>query len=103
MEKNYNRIRLEYNEGRIRCEGETKRRHEWRDSVKDLPCQERPKKDQLGYNKHFYEIELLDKRVLRIRLDVCDAEDTSFSEKDVREFVSLNLMEEEAANLIKTP
>ena len=102
MEKNYNRIRLAYNEGRIRGEHEEKIRHEWKDSVKNLPTQERPEKGQLGYNKHFYEIELLDGRILKIRLDVCDKEDTKFDEEDIRDFVALNLIQEETANLIKT-
>ena len=98
MEKNYNRIRLEFNEGMR----QSKDRFTWRDSVKDLPYQDRPRKDQLGYNKHFYEIELLDGRVIKIRLDVCDSEDTKFDEDDIRDFVALKLTQEETANLIKT-
>ena len=102
MEKNYNRIRLEYNEGKIRGEHETKTRHEWKDSVHCLPTQERPDAGQLGYNKHFYEVELIDGRTMKFRMDVYDKEDTRFTETDVRNFVALKLTQEETANLIKT-
>ena len=66
--QNYKAIRLEFNEGKIQPEGST--RHEWKDSVKDLPAQERPSADESGYNKHYYEIMRHDGSIIKFRLDV---------------------------------
>lgn len=73
--------------------------------MKDLPTQERPDAGSLGYNKHFYEIMLFNEvspfksETLKFRMDVCDREDTRFTEDDIREFVALKGVEKSTAQL----
>ena len=92
--KNYSRIRLEYNEGKIRSEELRKQRYAWRESVKDLPSKEFPSSRQLGYNKHYYEVELLDGRIFKFRKDVSVRENSSFTEQEVRDWIREELKAE---------
>ena len=68
MQKQYIKIRLEMSEGTNF--GSTEYRSRWVESVKQLPAQEVPGKDGIGYNKHYYEIMLANGTILKFRVDV---------------------------------
>jgi len=82
MKQNYKRIRLEFNEGR-----NDPSRHTWRENVSKLPGQHYPIEGQLGYNKHYYEIDVNGKNTLKFRRDVSVREECTFTEEEVREYV----------------
>jgi len=85
MIKKYKKIRLEFNEGMLRHADEI--RYSWRDSVRELPAQERPK---AGYNKHYYELIDMEDNIIKFRLDVeiDNHMDTHITEEDMETILS---------------
>lgn len=88
--KPYKRIRLEFNEGKIQHPTIEEERYKWRESVKDLPQQDRP---DTGYHKHYYEIELHNGEIIKFRLDVesNNYKDTHITEEEVKKLINNRL------------
>ncbi len=97
--KPYKRIRLEYNEGRCRTPEEDKRRSRWVYCIADLPSIERPNTGDLGYNKHYYEIELKNGDVIKYRVDVHArySKEDYFTEEELKKAI-----EERKSSMAKT-
>ena len=84
--KLYKKIRLEFNEG---LQG-GQHRHEWKNSVRELPPQLRPSEDEQGYNKHYYEVIDNNGDIMKFRLDV-EAKnhlETFITEEEVERFIT---------------